>query len=389
MPVYSKYTEEQMRGIGHRIKFARRARGLNQGQLCERARIPSTKIVSNFELGLDVPKGNRLKLIADALGVSEEYIIDGKKEEDAMAMSTKQTRQVKIEAVEPVKPITEVPVQDTADIAKEDMPADMSAEEVKAAPAKTQKAKTSVSKTKKAKTSKSKTNKAKAKAKASEITARRKSGYVWPNSDRLVELRRQGELSITEIADFCGVTWQSVKNWEVQKYKISMHDAAKLAGLYGVSVDEIALLKEEQKAQLAAAPAAEPVRRKENTAAALPKKQEPAGPLELPENPEEMFCRNVKYFLAKKGCSDKEFENFVGCEPSFFDDAQKDGWNWKLPLAVVLKTAEFLGKTVEELVCDRKAAEIEAMAAEYERKAREVADEYNRKARELRKIIGA
>ena len=55
---------------------------------------------------------------------------------------------------------------------------------------------------------------------------------------------------------------------------------------------------------------------------------------------------------------------------------------------MVLKTAGFLGKTVEELVCDRKAAEIEAMAAEYERKAREVADEYNRKARELRKMIG-
>ena len=385
MPVYSKYTEEQMRGIGHRIKFARRARGLNQGQLCERARIPSTKIVSNFELGLDVPKGNRLKLIADALGVSEGYIIDGKKEEDAMAMSTKQTRQVKFEAVEPVEPIAEVPVQDTADTVKEDMPADMPAEEVKAAPAKAQKAKTSASKTKKAKTSKSKTKK----AKASEITARRKSGYVWPNSDRLVELRQQGELSITEIADFCGVTWQSVKNWEVQKYKISMHDAAKLAGLYGVSVDEIALLKEEQKAQLAAAPAAEPVRRKENTAAALPKKQEQAAPLELPENPEEMFCRNVKYFLSQKGCSDKEFEDVVGCDPSFFDDVQKDSWNWKLPLAVVLKTAGFLGRTVEELVCDRKAAEIEAMAAEYERKAREVADEYNRKARELRKMIGA
>lgn len=212
MPVYSKYTEEQMRGIGHRIKFARRARGLNQGQLCERARIPSTKIVSNFELGLDVPKGNRLKLIADALGVSEEYIIDGKKEEDTMAMSTKQTKQAKIEAVEPVGPIAKVQVQDTADTAKEDMPADMPAEEVKAAPAKVQKAKTSASKTKKAKTSRSKTKKAKAKAKASGITVRRKSGYVWPNSDRLVELRRQGGLSITEIADFCGVTWQSVKN---------------------------------------------------------------------------------------------------------------------------------------------------------------------------------
>lgn len=389
MPVYSKYTEERMRGIGHRIKFARRARGLNQGQLCERARIPSTKIVSNFELGLDVPKGNRLKLIADALGVSEEYIIDGKKEEDTMAMSTKQTKQAKIEAVEPVGPIAKVQVQDTADTAKEDMPADMPAEEVKAAPAKVQKAKTSASKTKKAKTSRSKTKKAKAKAKASGITVRRKSGYVWPNSDRLVELRRQGGLSITEIADFCGVTWQSVKNWEVQKYKISMHDAAKLAGLYGVSVDEIALLNEEQKAQLTAAPAAEPVRRKENTAAALPKKQEQAAPLELPDNPEEMFCRNVKYFLSQKGCSDKEFEDVVGCDPSFFDDVQKDSWNWKLPLAVVLKTAGFLGRTVEELVCDKKAAEIEAMAAEYERKAREVADEYNRKARELRKIIGA
>ena len=73
----------------------------------------------------------------------------------------------------------------------------------------------------------------------------------------------------------------------------------------------------------------------------------------------------------------------------FFEDVQKDGWNWKLPLGVVLKTAGFLGKTVEELVCEKKAVEIEAMAAEYERKAREVADEYKRKARELRKMLGA
>ena len=359
MPVYSKYTEEQMRGIGRRIKFARKERGLNQGQLCERARIPSIKVVSKFELGLDVPKGERLKLIADALGVSEDYIIKG---EDDMAMNTKD------KAVEIVEPVTEVPVQDTADAAKEDTPADTPAEESKAetAPAKTPKAKAAKSKAKAAK------------ARAKEDTLRKKAGYAWPNADRMKMLRQQGGLSITEIADFCGVTWQSVKNWEDQKYRVSLHDAAKLAGLYGVNIEEIVLLKEEQKAQLATVPTEAPVPRKENTVMVLPKKQEPAASLEIPENPEEMFCRNVKYFLAKKGCSDKEFENFVGCEPSFFDDAQKDGWNWKLPLAVVLKTAEFLGKTVEELVCDRAAAEIEAMAAEYERKARE-----------LRKMLGA
>ena len=190
-------------------------------------------------------------------------------------------------------------------------------------------------------------------------------------------LRQQGGLSIKEIADFCGLSGQSIKNWEDQKSRVSLYDAAKLAGLYGVNIEEIVLLKKEQKEHLATEPAKAQFSKNENTVLVLPKKQEPAGPLELPENPEEMFCRNVKYFLAKKGCSDKEFEHFVGCEPSFFDDAKKDGWNWKLPLAVVLKTAEFLGKTVEELVCDRKAAEIEAMAAEYERKARE-----------LRKMLG-
>lgn len=387
MPVYSKYTEEQMRGIGRRIKFARKERGLNQGQLCERARIPSTNVVSKFELGLDVPKGERLKLIADALGVSEDYIIKGEGKD--MAMSTKQTRkQEQVEEVESVEPVAEVPVQDMTDAAKEDMPANAPEEnKTEAVPARTPKAKTAKTKAPKAKASKSKAKAAKARTK--EDALRKKAGYAWPNADRMKMLRQQGGLSITEIADFCGVSWQSVKNWEDQKYRVSLHDAAKLAGLYGVNIEEIVLLKEEQKAQLATVPTEAPVPRKENTVMVLPKKQEPVASLEIPENPEEMFCRNVKYFLAKKGCSDKEFEDAVGCEPSFFDDAQKDGWNWKLPLAVVLKTAEFLGKTVEELVCDRKAAEIEAMAAEYERKAREVAAEYERKARELRKMLGA
>ena len=378
MPTYSKYTEEQMRGIGRRIKFARMTRGLNQGQLCERARIPSTDVVSKFELGLDVPKRERLKLIADALGVSEDYIIKGKGEDKDMAMSTKQTRkQEQVEEVESVEPVAEVPVQDMTDAAKEDMPANTPAEENKteAVPARTPKAKTAKTKAPKAKAVKSKAKAAKARAK--EDALRKKAGYAWPNADRMKMLRQQGGLSIKEIADFCGLSGQSIKNWEDQKSRVSLYDAAKLAGLYGVNIEEIVLLKKEQKEHLATEPAKAQFSKNENTVLVLPKKQEPAGPLELPENPEEMFCRNVKYFLAKKGCSDKEFEHFVGCEPSFFDDAKKDGWNWKLPLAVVLKTAEFLGKTVEELVCDRKAAEIEAMAAEYERKARE-----------LRKMLG-
>lgn len=140
MPVYSKYTEEQMRGIGRRIKFARKERGLNQGQLCERARIPSTNVVSKFELGLDVPKGERLKLIADALGVSEDYIIKGEGKD--MAMSTKQTRkQEQVEEVESVEPVAEVPVQDMTDAAKEDMPANAPEEnKTEAVPARTPKA---------------------------------------------------------------------------------------------------------------------------------------------------------------------------------------------------------------------------------------------------------
>ena len=371
MQACSKFTDEQMRDIGHRIKFARRKRGLNQGQLCDRARIPSIKIVSKFELGLDVPKGERLRLIADALGVTENYIIEG--EGEKMAMNTQ------VKKVEPVMPATEAPVQAKTVVVKEEPPADVSAKDDKtnAAPAKTVKAKAA------------KTKAAKAKTKAKEKALRKKAGYVWPNSEKMKELRQQGGLSITEIADFCGLTWQSVKNWETQKNKVSLHDAAKLAGLYGVTVDEIVLLKEEQKTILAAAPITAQAPKKENTVLVLPKKQEPAVPLEIPENPEEMFCKNVRYFAVKKGCSDKEFENAVGCELSFFEDVQKDGWNWKLPLGVVLKTAGFLGKTVEELVCEKKAVEIEAMAAEYERKAREVADEYKRKARELRKMLGA
>jgi transcriptional regulator with XRE-family HTH domain len=370
--IITKYSKEQMKEIGQRIKTARMEHGLSQGQLCERARIPSTKIVSKFELGLDVPKDDRLKKIADTLHVSAEYILDGdttekNRKEAAMAMGTKQ-----IEAgpeAETAVEHSEQSVEETGEVPAVEQAVEHSeqpVEETREASSAT--SDNHVKKPKTAKAAKSRKKTKGKRSKASDSAVRKKSGYAWPKSDRLMELREQGGFTLKEIADFCGLTRQSVVYWESQRNKISLYDAAKLAELYGVSVDELVFMKKEQAEQLASEPAAATA----PAVTAQPEKQEQAAPLEIPENPEEMFCRNVRYFLSQKGCSDQEFEAAVGCEPSFFDDVQKDGWNWKIPLGVVLRTASFLGKTVEELVCDTKAAEIEAMAVEYERKAREL-----------------
>jgi transcriptional regulator with XRE-family HTH domain len=57
-----------------RLKAARELRGLNQDQLAERSGLQSSA-VSHFETGGRKPSFDNLKRLADALGVSTDYLL--------------------------------------------------------------------------------------------------------------------------------------------------------------------------------------------------------------------------------------------------------------------------------------------------------------------------
>jgi transcriptional regulator with XRE-family HTH domain len=57
-----------------RLKAARELRGLSQDQLAERSRLQGSAI-SHFETGSRKPSFDNLKRLADALGVSTDYLL--------------------------------------------------------------------------------------------------------------------------------------------------------------------------------------------------------------------------------------------------------------------------------------------------------------------------
>ena len=67
---------------GKRLKEARLKRGLSQGQICENARIPAIRVLSQFESGANSPKMDRLQAICRAIGVDVEYILNGVKKDE-------------------------------------------------------------------------------------------------------------------------------------------------------------------------------------------------------------------------------------------------------------------------------------------------------------------
>lgn len=62
--------------IGQRIRAFRVARGLTQGELADRVGASEATIVSKWERGLQVPRLDSAQVIADALGVSVEQLVD-------------------------------------------------------------------------------------------------------------------------------------------------------------------------------------------------------------------------------------------------------------------------------------------------------------------------
>ncbi len=61
--------------IAERIRLTRQQKGLSQKELAEKSEI-NTKSLSRYELGTSVPPADSLKSIADALGVSSDYLLN-------------------------------------------------------------------------------------------------------------------------------------------------------------------------------------------------------------------------------------------------------------------------------------------------------------------------
>lgn len=326
----TRYTPEEMRAIGNRIKFARRARGLNQGQLCDRAHIPSIKLVSKFELGLDVPKGERLKLIAKALGVTEDYILKGE---------------------------VKVKVEQTTD---------------------TRRQATAILFTKK----EEKTEKAPERPVPWD-------GFYWAKGAYLKELRNKNKLTLHDVAElvgFCGkrsTIDTKVYAWEKGKCRIAKQNLDTLSHLYGVSFDELVdwekpippkpagraanlIRYREQKATDATLnKEVKEMEKTVNTKTPITVTEEVKETREVPRNAEQVFMMNVKAYLVERGTDISRFEKEIGAEDGYIDLVIKH--NPKIPLSVAIDISRKLGKSIEDLATDTKALRVQQQIEELEK----------------------
>jgi transcriptional regulator with XRE-family HTH domain len=70
--------------FAHRLRELRRQKDLSQTELAERVQVHSTHI-SRYERGLSRPSADTLKRLADVLGVSGDYLLEGATDEAGKA----------------------------------------------------------------------------------------------------------------------------------------------------------------------------------------------------------------------------------------------------------------------------------------------------------------
>jgi transcriptional regulator with XRE-family HTH domain len=71
-------------GFALRLRELRRQKNFSQAELAERAELHSTHL-SRYERGLSRPAADSLKRIADILGVTSDYLLEGSANEAAKA----------------------------------------------------------------------------------------------------------------------------------------------------------------------------------------------------------------------------------------------------------------------------------------------------------------
>jgi transcriptional regulator with XRE-family HTH domain len=75
---------EKLDGFAERIKALRKQKNLSQTELGQLAELHYTHI-GRFERGASRPSGDTLKRLADALGVTSDYLLEGSTDEAAKA----------------------------------------------------------------------------------------------------------------------------------------------------------------------------------------------------------------------------------------------------------------------------------------------------------------
>jgi len=75
---------EKLDGFAERIKALRKQKNLSQTELGQLAGLHYTHI-GRFERGASRPSGDTLKRLADALGVTSDYLLEGSTDEAAKA----------------------------------------------------------------------------------------------------------------------------------------------------------------------------------------------------------------------------------------------------------------------------------------------------------------
>ena len=75
---------EKLDGFAERIKALRKQKNLSQTELGQLAGLHYTNI-GRFERGASRPSGDTLKRLADALGVTSDYLLEGSTDEAAKA----------------------------------------------------------------------------------------------------------------------------------------------------------------------------------------------------------------------------------------------------------------------------------------------------------------
>ena len=173
-----------------------------------------------------------------------------------------------------------------------------------------------------------------------QVGATPESEYFWADGEKLRGLREKEKLSLRVIAAVCEMDISSVSAWERGEQRISFKTAETVAGYYKIPVEELLI---ENRPSKPAAP---------NENGGVSSQEDTKEACAFPKTPEVSFCRNVLFYMRAPDFSEERFREYTGLEDArdYFQNALSK--KTKLPLDVVLRTAVFFGKSVEDIVCD-------------------------------------
>lgn len=318
--------------IGKRLKDARLERGFSQWQLCQKLGFKSTRILAKYENGTFPMPEDLVARCAKELGVAADYILEGEK----MAMNT----------------ITMVPKPQIA-VVKPDVVIPEKEEE-------TEKKRT-----------------------AKYSYSCKRTDYIWIRGDVLSENMKKAHLTNKEAAILVGAHNQEVVNgWRRGKNRINPEWAKILCEYFGITMDELVDKERNEKEPNKILSSIPPQLRKKEaesneTIKEEPKKEETAMPelvtvsdRPIPVNAEQIFCKNVKFYISERKLDENKFLEKVGASEKYLDDVIKH--NYKIPMAVTLRIARELGISVEDLATDDKAFKIEQEILELEKRMKDL-----------------